>query len=97
MLTLSKTQMKKYDYDDYDIYIQDVGDYWESWLCRKGYGVIDYMFGIPKNDHYIAWDGKDWNKRENMKEWTEEMFLERVEAFLPDYIEDYNEQHERED
>lgn len=88
MLKLSKTQMKRYEYGDYDVYIDDVGSYWEAWLCRKGYGVIDYLFSLPKVDNFF--DGTS-------KERTEEMFLERVEANLPGCIEEYNEDHPRDD
>lgn len=89
MLTLSKTQtMKRYEYDDYDVYVQDVGSYWEAWLCRKGYGVIDYLFSLPKVDNFF--DGTS-------KERTERMFLEELEHLLPEFIEEYNENHPRDD
>ena len=88
MLKETSHKVKRYEYEDFYVEIADVGSYWEAWLCRKGYGVIDYLFSLPKVDNFF--DGTS-------KERTEEMFLERVEANLPECIEEYNEDHPRDD
>lgn len=88
MLKPTKHKVERYEYEDFYVEIADVGDYWEAWLCRKNYGIAEYMFGWLKQQHpYDVPDGEYY---------TKEMFLELVEGNLPDYIEQYNENHPKE-
>ena len=38
--------IKKFEYEDYYIYIKDCGSHYESYIQHKEYGIIDLMFGI---------------------------------------------------
>ena len=89
MLKETSHKVKRYEYEDFYVEIADVGDYWEAWLCRKDCGTFEYMFC------WMKWQ-RPYDKPEG-EEFTFADLLEIVEDCLPDYIEEYNEGHPKED
>ena len=45
--------IKKFIYGDYVIYIKETSDTYESYLQNEKYGVIELMFGTPKNQQTL--------------------------------------------
>lgn len=88
MLKPTKHKVERYEYEDFYVEIADVGDYWEAWLCRKDMGTFWYLFSLLKGM-------KPFNNPDG-EPLTYEGFLEIVEESLPDYIEEYNEDHPKE-
>lgn len=88
MLKPTKHKVERYEHEDFYVEIADVGDYWEAWLCRKDMGTFWYLFSLLKGmNPFSKPDGEPL---------TYEGFLEIVEENLPDYIEEYNEDHPKE-
>ena len=89
MLKETSHKVTRYEYEDFYVEIADVGDCWEAWLCRKDMGTFWYLFSLLKGM-------KPLNKPDG-EPLTYDRFLEIVEENLPDYIEEYNEDHPKED
>ena len=70
--------IKKFEYEDYYIYIKDCESHYESYLQHKEYGVIELMFGIDIAKGRI----------------TLQNFIDTVYSNINEYIETYKQEYE---
>lgn len=75
MIEIENDIIKKYSYKDYVVYVKEVLESYEFYLQKESYGVIDFMFGVMKEDY-------------SLKE-MEDLIESNIEDYIEIYEQDY--------
>ena len=89
MKQIENATFERYTFGDYIVEVEEKPDgVIDFWLYKDGFGVKEYVFGIPLHQPH-AKDGKT--------EYTKAEALDMAFCQMDDYIADYREQYEDDD
>lgn len=82
---LKVVQVNNYEYNNYLVYYMEIEDSYEVWLRNKNYGVMMFLFGVPKEQQTLEELVNNYIIDDYIKEYQEE-YEDDEEDFMEEKI-----------